>query len=156
MWLKNNSIYAPLHECLWRGCFYKEIANAQRKLQRTANLSCGGKRAKFYQSSGQTRRLALHLAMQWRLWRKGSTSASWHGLPAVWLPQKCGRESLPALNRVLTSWTGTGVTYSTRTARLRGISAGSPGNMPREVWFGRSCKTFSQRVSLKSRRTGGG
>jgi hypothetical protein len=33
-----------LHECAMKGMPPKEIADAQRKLQRTANLSCGGKR----------------------------------------------------------------------------------------------------------------
>jgi DNA-binding transcriptional ArsR family regulator len=42
-----------LHECALRECIHKEIANAQRKLQRTANLSCGRKERSFTKAAGK-------------------------------------------------------------------------------------------------------
>lgn len=53
-------------------------------------------------------------------------------------PTEAGRESLPALNRVLTSLNRNWSHLFNRTARPPGIFVYLPGNMPREVWSGRS------------------
>lgn len=53
-------------------------------------------------------------------------------------PTEAGRESLPALNRVLTSLNRNWSHLFNRTARPLGIFGYLPGNMPREVWSGRS------------------
>jgi DNA-binding transcriptional LysR family regulator len=42
-----------LHECAMKGMPPKEIADAQRKLQRTANLSCGARERSFTKAAGK-------------------------------------------------------------------------------------------------------
>ncbi len=70
-------------------------------------------------------------------------------------PTEAGRESLPALNRVLTSLNRNWSHLFNRTARPPGIFGYLPGTCRAKSGLAEA-KTFSQRVSRNQCRTGGG